>query len=154
MFVMIFIHCQHQSNTCTKMAIAFQGVFQFCHTFSAQFFRFCQNRVKTWVSKIQLPLLLLTWLLTLHSSYWVWVSREIRFDLSFSSWVDSWVGNVSPNCGQSEAKILGTWLFSGCFGAMWLQNALVNAANPLNQCCLHCSQCPSTRGLLRTQLAW
>ena len=68
MFVMIFIHCQHQSNTNTKMAIAFQGVFQFCHTFSAQFFRFCQNRVKTWVSKVQLPLLLLTWLLTLHSS--------------------------------------------------------------------------------------
>ena len=154
MFVMIFIHCQHQSNTCTKMAIAFQGVFQFCHTFSAQFFRFWQNGVKTRVPKIQLPLLLLTWLLTLKCSYWVWISREIRFDLSFSSWVDSWVRNFSPNCGQSEAKILGKWLFSGCFAAMWLRNALANAANPLNHCCLHCSQCPSTRGLLCTQLAW
>ena len=154
MFVRIFIHCQHQSNTCAKMAIAFQGVFQFCHTFSAQFFRLWQNRVKTRALKIQLPLLLLTWLLTLNSSYWVWTSREIRFDPSFSSWVDSWVGNVSPNCGQSEAKILGTWLFWGCFGAMWQQYALVNAANPLNQCCVHCSQCPSTRGLLRMQLAW
>ena len=64
------------------------------------------------------------------------------------------LGHKSQEGLQSEAKILGTWLFSGFFGAMWLQNALLNPANPLNQCFLHCSQYPSTRGLLRTQLAW
>ena len=51
-----------------------------------------------------------------------------RIDLGFSLSLDSWVGNVSPNCGQYEAKNIGN-------SKICLPRIEALTCSPLNQCC-------------------